>query len=63
MRPSRVHTCPVLQTNPDEIEINVDAIDTATFRMLERFVVECLPKRAKKKRPAEEGAARKKART
>jgi len=62
--------CPkaIEKTSADEIEINIDAIDTKTFRELERFVRECLPQAAskggrKKKRPSEEQSKSKRQRT
>lgn len=61
--------CPkaIEKTSTDEIEVNIDAIDTKTFRTVEQFVLECLPQGAakgarKKKRPTDTSKA-KKART
>ena len=52
----------LVQTNPDEIEINIDAIDPATFEAVDKFVKDCLPesetpKKSKKKKKRQEDAA------
>jgi len=51
------------KSNPNEIELNIDAIDGETFRSLEEFVKDCLSKKASsdaakaKKRKLGEGGA------
>jgi hypothetical protein len=50
------------KTNPDEIEINIDAIDPGTFDAVDKFVKDCLPegetpKKSKKKKKRQEDVA------
>ena len=50
------------KSDPNEIELNIDVIDGATFRALEEFVKDCLSKKAsseaaRKKRKLAEGVA------
>lgn len=54
----RCETC-IDKTNPDEIEINIDAIDPGSFYSVEKYVKSCLPensnlKKKKKKKKADE---------
>ena len=50
------------KTNPNEIEINIDAIDAKTFDMLDQYVRECLgeTKKGKKRKAGGAGGAGKK---